>query len=78
MENSMSATKWKTKGFLRPWTPRNWPIPHIDACPVGDEWVVEVKPSDTQRRYTVFGGDFSRGFDEQPLASAYDRAALID
>ena len=28
----MSATKWKTRGFVRPWAPRNWPIPHIGEC----------------------------------------------
>lgn len=28
----MSATQWKTRGFVLPYVPRNWPIAHVALC----------------------------------------------
>lgn len=74
----MSATKWKTRGSVRPWTPRQWPIPHVGECLAGSEYVVEVPAREAQRRFTPFGGDFHRGIAEQTLTSVHDRVSLMD
>lgn len=28
----MSATKWKSRGEVRPYVPRNWAISHVALC----------------------------------------------
>jgi len=33
----MSATKWKTKGRIRPYAPRNWAFSHVAICNPGCE-----------------------------------------
>ena len=74
----MSATKWKTRGYVRPWTPRQWPIPHIGECLPEIEYVVEVPADGTQGRFTSFGGDLHRCIAEQTLTSVHDRVSLMD
>ncbi len=74
----MSATKWKTQGFVRPWTPRNWPIPHIGECRAGEEFIREVTAGQTTGRAVTIIGGVPPGFAAQPLMSAYDRVALMD
>lgn len=34
VEMQMSATQWKTRGFVLPYAPRNWPIAHVALCSV--------------------------------------------
>lgn len=53
----MSATKWKTRGFIRPYSPRGWKIPHGGLCNPAEEalekpgaeaddgWLREVEPA---------------------------------
>ncbi len=52
----MSATKWKTRGYVRPYAPREWAIPHVGLCSqaaeareehesnVEDGWLREMEP----------------------------------
>ena len=37
MEKDMSATKWKTRQLVRPYSPRNWAIPHVHHGTAGSE-----------------------------------------
>ncbi len=37
----MSATKWKTRGAVLPYAPRNWPIAHVALCNVDADAPVE-------------------------------------
>jgi hypothetical protein len=39
----MSATKWKTRQLVRPYSPRNWAIPHVHHGTAGSE--AEPRPS---------------------------------
>lgn len=57
----MSATKWKTKGFVRPYVRRGWKIPHGGLCnraeeageksgfDAPDRWLREVEPEEEGR-----------------------------
>ena len=52
----MSATKWKTRELVRPYSPRNWAIPHLQCIAVEreaeprpeaePEWLVTREPVD--------------------------------
>ncbi len=59
----MSATKWKTKGRIRPYAPRNWALSHVALC----NPECEVEP------VTFPGPDEVIAMDAEPavLASAF-------
>ncbi len=73
----MSATKWKTRGFVRPWTARNWPIPHIGERFAGAGFIREVPAGGVAGYSVMLIGGIPPGFAGQTLTSAYDRAALM-
>ncbi len=71
----MSATKWKSRGFVRPWSPRSWPISHIGECLAGDDPVIVDRTAEREGQAFVFVG-VPPGLAEQPLMSVYDRVAV--
>ena len=56
----MSATKWKTRELVRPYSPRNWAIPHVQCIAVESEAEPrpEAEPEWLVTREPVDGGGF--------------------
>lgn len=59
----MSATKWKTRELVRPYSPRNWAIPHVQCIAVESEAEQrsEAEPEWLVIREPVDGGGFILG-----------------
>jgi len=62
----MSATQWKTRGFVLPYVPRNWPIAHVALCSVEPDVPEEPRALDAR----------SQG--DEPDARAPRRPSLTD